>query len=108
MELAPDDDMKGLLGIEPANAEEVRLPPAVAVPAVSAATAHATASDERRRDMQRTSTTERRCLFRYGRVGPNVGTGMVDCDGLGCGSTPPPPLLVLADGLGDGLGLVAG
>src|SRR3954471_1405731 len=29
MELAPDDDMKGLLGIEPANAEEVRLPPAL-------------------------------------------------------------------------------
>src|SRR3954447_14544413 len=61
MELAPDEDMNGLLGIEPANAEEARLPPAVAVPAVSAATAHATASDERRRDMQRTSTTQRRC-----------------------------------------------
>src|SRR3954447_12715265 len=51
MELAPDDDMNGLLGIVPVNATAERLPPALAGPAVTAATTQARASDERRRNM---------------------------------------------------------
>src|SRR5882757_6216832 len=102
MELAPDDDMNGLFGIEPGSAEATRPAPAVAVPPVRTATVRLTASNERRRGTRRTSTTRGRCPGGYGRAGPMVGTGRLG-DALGCGTGAGPP--PADDGLGDGLGL---
>src|SRR3954471_3573687 len=112
MELAPDDDMNGLFGIEPVSAVEVRPAPAAeGAAAAREATATATASSERWRGTPEDfDDAGAMSCAGYGTPGgPSVGTGSVgDAVGWGTGAGPPPPPPPLGDGLGEGLGLAAG